>query len=60
VQFHLTEGGKLGFHLSRSGEVLAIQECHLPEMLLNQVWPLLDFESIPALERISLRLGRGG
>jgi 23S rRNA (uracil1939-C5)-methyltransferase len=57
VQFHLTEEGKLGFHLGRSDEVLAIQECHLPEAALNQVWPLLDFESIPALERISLRLG---
>ena len=57
VQFHLTDEGRLGFHLGRSDKVLAIQECHLPETALNQVWPLLDFESMPELERISLRLG---
>lgn len=59
VQFHLTEDGKLGYHMARSGQVLAIQECHLPEPLLNQVWPLLDFEAMPEIERLSLRLGAG-
>ena len=57
VQFHLSAEGRLGFHLSRSEEVLAIQECHLPETTLDQVWPLLDFESLPEIERIGLRLG---
>ena len=57
VQFHLTPEGKLGYHLGRSEQVLAIQECHLPEPALNQVWPLLDFESLPEIERIGLRLG---
>jgi 23S rRNA (uracil1939-C5)-methyltransferase len=59
VQFHLTGEGKLGYHMGRSKQVLAIQECHLPEKLLSQVWPLLDFEAIPEIERISLRLGAG-
>jgi 23S rRNA (uracil1939-C5)-methyltransferase len=59
VQFHLTGEGKLGYHQGRSKQVLAIQECHLPEPALNQVWPLLDFEAIPGIERISLRLGSG-
>ena len=59
VQFHLTEEGKLGYHLPRSGQVLAIQECHLPEPALNQVWPLLDFEAMPEIQRISLRSGVG-
>jgi 23S rRNA (uracil1939-C5)-methyltransferase len=57
MQFHLSAEGRLGFRLSRSEEVLAIQECHLPETVLSQVWPLLDFETLPGLERISLRLG---
>jgi 23S rRNA (uracil1939-C5)-methyltransferase len=59
VQFHLTAEGRLGYHLPRSGQVLAIQECHLPEPILNQVWPLLDFEAMPELQRLSLRLGAG-
>ncbi len=59
VQFHLTEDGKLGYHMARSDQVLAIQECHLPEPLLNRVWPLFDFEAMPEIERLSLRLGAG-
>ena len=39
--------------------MLAIHECHLPEAQLNAVWPLLDFESIPEVERIGLRSGSG-
>lgn len=59
VQFHLTSEGKLGYHLLTSGEVFAIEECHLPEDPINQVWPQLDFEAIPEIERIGLRLGAG-
>lgn len=59
VQFHLSTEGYLGYHLTRSQEVLVIQECHLPEPLLDQVWPQLDFEAIPGLERVGLRLGMG-
>lgn len=59
VQFHLSPEGKLGYHLGRSGQVLAIQECHLPDEALNLVWPLLDFETMPEIERIGLRLGAG-
>jgi 23S rRNA (uracil1939-C5)-methyltransferase len=59
IQFHLSVEGKLGYHLGRSKQVLAIQECHLPEPALSQIWPLLDFEAMPEIERISLRLGAG-
>ncbi len=59
VQFHLDEAGKLGYHRLRSEDVLAIRECHLPEETLNQVWPQLDFEALPEIERIGLRLGMG-
>jgi 23S rRNA (uracil1939-C5)-methyltransferase len=57
VQLHLTPAGKLGYHKPRSEEVFAIQECHLPEPALNQLWPQLDFEALPEIERIGLRLG---
>lgn len=58
VQFHQTPDGNLGYIKFYEDEVLAIQECHLPEPTLNEVWPQLDFEPLPDLDRIGLRLGR--
>jgi 23S rRNA (uracil1939-C5)-methyltransferase len=57
IQFHLTPEGKLGFLAPDSHRVIPIRECHLPEPALNQVWPELDMEPIPGVERISLRCG---
>jgi len=37
-----------------------IQECHLPEDSLNQIWPSLSLEYIPGLDRINLRSGEEG
>jgi len=59
VQFHLTSDGRLGYNRSRTEQVFAIQVCHLPEAPLNHLWPQLDFEAVPGLERIGLRLGAG-
>jgi 23S rRNA (uracil1939-C5)-methyltransferase len=59
VQFHITLDGKLGFQARRSHEIIPIRECHLPEAAINQIWPLLDLESIPGLDRLSLRVGAG-
>lgn len=60
VQFHLDDHGKLGY-LSRGGnQIVPIRECHLPETALNELWPQLDFEPLPGLERIELRLGADG
>ncbi len=60
VQFHLDSAGRLGYHRALANEVHAIQECFLPEEAINAVWPQLDFENIPGLERIGLRLGAEG
>ena len=49
--------GKLGYHKPRSDQVFAIQECHLPEPALDELWPQLDFEALAEIERIGLRLG---
>lgn len=61
VQFHLTEDGKLGYMSQPSGEkrigVMAIQECHLPEGSINELWPQLEFEPETELDRVSLRSG---
>ncbi|MDI6693478.1 MAG: class I SAM-dependent RNA methyltransferase [Anaerolineales bacterium] len=58
VQFHLSPEGKLGYHRERSDEVIAIQECHLPQPPLDRIWPQLDFEATTEIERIGLRLGK--
>ncbi len=59
VQFHLNPEGKLGYQMWGSNRVVAIRECHLPEEPLNALWPQLDFEPLPDLKKIELRLGSG-
>lgn len=57
IQFHLSPQGKLGFEAMGSNQVIPICECHLPEASINQLWPQLDLEPLPGLERVSLRVG---
>ena len=57
VQFHLSPQGRLGFEALHSSRVIPIRECHLPEAPINQLWPQLDLEPVPGLERVSLRVG---
>jgi len=52
--------GKPGFSRHRSNQIVPIQECHLPEESINEIWPALDLEYIPGLDRISLRTGEAG
>ncbi len=59
IQFHLDEGGRLGFQAARSNRVVPVSECHLPEDALNQIWPQITLEPLPGLERVSLRVGQG-
>jgi len=60
IQFHISEEGNPGFLKHRSNQVVEIQECHLPEDSINNIWPALDTEYIPGLDRISFRSGEGG
>jgi 23S rRNA (uracil1939-C5)-methyltransferase len=57
VQFHLTEDRKLGYVKAQAPEVFAATECHLPEGVLNAIWPELEFEPGTSIERVSLRAG---
>ena len=63
IQFHLTPDGALGFQpwgVSSSDEefpVLPISECHLPEPLLNDLWPRLVLDPESGVQRVALRLG---
>jgi 23S rRNA (uracil1939-C5)-methyltransferase len=56
MQLHLTFDGKLGYYEARMPRVFGISECHLPEADLNEIWPQLEMENIPGIERIELRL----
>ena len=60
IQFHLTESGALGFSAPRSDEIVPVETCHLPEPPLTELLPQLDFEAVPGLERVALRLGADG
>jgi len=55
IQFSLTPDGRLGFQAGGSNQVIAIQECHLPEQALNDLWPMLQLEPRSGIDRIALR-----
>ncbi len=57
IQFHLTREGKLGFQKIHSNQPIAIRECHLPQEAINWLWPQIEVEPIPSLERVSLKMG---
>ena len=59
IQFHLTPEGQLGYHKWGSDQVFAAKECHLPKEQINYIWPQLDFEALPEISRVGLRLGEG-
>lgn len=60
VQFHVHPEGGLGFQAAREHEVIRVEECHLPEGRLNELWPQLQVEPVPDLHRVVLRLGAKG
>ena len=60
IQLHISREGEPAFLKHRSNQVVPIQECHLPEESLNQIWPALSLEYIPGLDRINLRSGEEG
>lgn len=57
VQFHLSENGKLGFQQVNTQQTVEIQECHLPEEIINHVWPHIQVESNSGLKKVALRVG---
>lgn len=57
VQFHLTSDGQLGYHQINKTGVFPIQECYLPEPVINEIWPRLSFEPGQEIGRIGLRCG---
>jgi 23S rRNA (uracil1939-C5)-methyltransferase len=57
IQFHLDKEGRLGFRASGSDRLVPIEECHLPEEAILEIWKRLDLEPVPGLQRVGLRAG---
>lgn len=64
LQFRLTDEARLSFVGAQlpapeadARLLVPIDECHLPESALDELWPRLDLEAVSGLERVSLRLG---
>jgi len=60
VQFHLTEAGGLGYVDATGSTTIPIMECHLPDPIIDALWPQLEFEPDVPIERVSLRTGADG
>ncbi|MGD0175155.1 MAG: class I SAM-dependent RNA methyltransferase [Anaerolineales bacterium] len=57
VQFTPTSGRRLGFYRADSHTVMPVEECHLPESRLVDLWKSLDWEPFPGLQQIGFRAG---
>jgi 23S rRNA (uracil1939-C5)-methyltransferase len=57
VEFSLSREGRLGFQAAGSHRVVPIEECHLPEPAIGEIWPQTDLEGIPGVSRVHFRVG---
>lgn len=55
VQFHVNRAGKLSYAQSPTGDLFTVEECHLPEPGLSELWPTIAIEPGEPIERLSLR-----
>ncbi len=60
MQFSLTASGQLGFQAANSHRIVPIQECHLPEPTLADLWPRLSLDAASGVSRVSMRCGDQG
>ena len=60
MQFHISPGGRPGFRDTKGTEVVEVQECHLPQPELGELWPNLDIDPASGIDRVLLRVGSDG
>ncbi len=65
VQYHLGPDGRLGYvdtlaEPPNPAPIVGIEECHLPEEAIGELWPQLRFESGSGVERVVIRAGGDG
>lgn len=57
IQFALTPQGALGFRAALSHAIVPIRECHIAAPALMALFERLQLESVPEMERLTLRAG---
>lgn len=57
VQFHLGQQGELGYIHADGRHLLPISECHLPQDLINEIWPQFDLGRDSGVYRLGIRQG---
>ncbi|MFP3852894.1 MAG: class I SAM-dependent RNA methyltransferase [Anaerolineales bacterium] len=60
LRFHLREDGQLGFYRADGAEIFPLQECHLPEGPIGELWPQLELETVEGLEEVEVRVDSAG
>lgn len=55
VQFHLGQGGELGFIHADGEHLLIIEECHLPQPEISALWPQLELGPESGVYRLGIR-----
>ncbi len=60
LQFQISPQGKLGFFRHRSHQVVPIQECYLPDPVIDLIWPEVAADPVPGMDRITIRSGEAG
>lgn len=60
VQFHVGDGGEVGFLSAFGQDLIPIEECYLPQEEILALWKTLDFEVYPGLQKIHFRCGADG
>ena len=60
LRFHLRQDGQLGFYRADGAEIFPLQECHLPEGPLGELWPQLELETVEGLEEVEVRVDSSG
>jgi 23S rRNA (uracil1939-C5)-methyltransferase len=57
IQFKISKNNKPGFFRADKNGIVEIEECHLPDEKINQLWSLLDIEPETGVSALGLRLG---
>jgi 23S rRNA (uracil1939-C5)-methyltransferase len=57
IRFHISDEGRLGFTKARSSDVIPIEECILPQVPLDGIWPLLSIVPETGIQHVGLRVG---
>jgi 23S rRNA (uracil1939-C5)-methyltransferase len=55
VQFHIGQNGELGYIHADGEHLLPIYECHLPQTLINDLWPQIELGADPEILRLGIR-----